>query len=178
MTDRDRVVVEEVSIETKMRSRKMNRGMRYVLGLGLCWVLLAGSTNAQSTAGPSLADAKKALAATESEAGEMGVSLTCAVVDARGTLVALTRMDNARYFTADVAVGKARASAAFGAPSGALSNVGALRLDTVIEGGGMLFLQGAVPITKNGQPVGALGCSGASSQQDEDAAKAGVAAMQ
>ena len=42
----------------------------------------------------------------------------------------------------------------------------------------MLFLQGAVPIMKNGQLVGAMGCSGAASQQDEDAAKAGLAAMQ
>ena len=31
---------------------------------------------------------------------------------------------------------------------------------------------------KDGQPVGALGCSGAAAQQDEDAAKVGVAAMQ
>ena len=36
----------------------------------------------------------------------MGVGLTCAVVDSRGALVALARMDNARYFTADVAVAK------------------------------------------------------------------------
>ena len=162
------------------RSREMRKGIRYVAGLGagLCLGLMAGNAGAQGLVGPSLADAKKGLAAAEGAAVEMGVGLTCAVVDARGALVALARMDDARYFTADVAVGKARATAAFGAPSGALTNVGSLGLDTIIEGGGMLFLQGAVPITKNGQPVGALGCSGASGQQDEDAAKAGVAAMQ
>ncbi len=158
----------------------MNRGIRYVVGLGagLCFALMAGAAGAQGMVGPSLAEAKEALAVAEAAAVEMGIGLTCVVVDSRGTLVALARMDNARYFTADVAVGKARASAAFGAPSGALTNVGALGLGTVIEGGGMLFLQGAVPIMKNGQLVGALGCSGAASQQDEDAAKAGVAAMQ
>ena len=158
----------------------MSGGIRYVVGLGagLCFGLMATTASAQGMVGPSLAEAKKALAAAEGAAVEMGVGLTCAVVDSRGALVALARMDNARYFTADVAVGKARASATFGAPSGALTNVGSLGLETVIKGGGMLFLQGAVPITKNGQPVGALGCSGASSQQDEDAAKAGVAAMQ
>ena len=157
----------------------MNRGIRYVVGLGagLCFGLMAGAAGAQGM-GPSLAEAKEALAVAEAAAVEMGIGLTCAVVDSRGTLVALARMDNARYFTTDVAVGKARASAAFGAPSGALTNVGALGLGTIIEGGGMLFLQGAVPIMKNGQPVGAMGCSGAASQQDEDAAKAGVAAMQ
>jgi glc operon protein GlcG len=90
----------------------------------------------------------------------------------------MARMDTARYFTADVAVGKARASATFGAPSGGLTRIGSLGLDKVIEGGQMLFLQGAVPIMSDGQTVGALGCSGASSQQDEDAATAGVAAME
>ncbi len=158
----------------------MNRGIRYVVGLGagLCFALMAGAAGAQGMVGPSLAEAKDALAAAEAAAVEMGIGLTCVVVDSRGALVALARMDSARYFTADVAVGKARASAAFGAPSGALANVGSLGLGTVIEGGSMLFLQGAVPITKNGQLVGAMGCSGAASQRDEDAAKAGVAAMQ
>ena len=158
----------------------MSGSIRYVvaLGAGLCFGLIVGTAGAQGTVGPSLAEAKKALAATEEAAIEIGVGLSCAVVDFRGALVALARMDSARYFTADVAVGKARASAAFGAPSGGLVRIGSLGLEKVIEGGAMLFLQGAVPIMTDGQPVGALGCSGASAQQDEDAATAGVAAMQ
>jgi glc operon protein GlcG len=148
------------------------------LGVGLCFGLLANAAGAQGVGGPSLAEAKRALAATEEAAIEMGVGLSCAVVDSRGTLVAMTRMDSARYFTANVAVGKARASAAFGAPSGGLTRIGSLGLDKVMDGGEMLFLQGAVPIVKDGQPAGALGCSGAAAQQDEDAATAGVAAMQ
>ncbi len=158
----------------------MNIGSPYVvaLGAGLCVGLIAGMAGAQGMIGPSLAEAKKGLAATEEAAVEMGVGLSCAIVDSRGALVALARMDSARYFTAAVAVGKARASAAFGAPSGGLTRIGPLGLDKVIDGGEMLFLQGAVPIMTDGQPVGALGCSGATGQQDEDAAKAGVAAMQ
>ena len=158
----------------------MSERIPYVvaLGVGLCFGLIADAAGAQGVSGPSLAEAKQALAATEEAAVEMGVGLSCAVVDSRGALVALARMDSARYFTADVAVGKARASAAFGAPSGGLTRIGSLGLDRVMEGGEMLFLQGAVPILKDGQPVGALGCSGAAAQQDEDAANAGVAAMQ
>ena len=137
----------------------MSRGARYVVGLGavLCFGLMTGAASAQGTVGPSLADAKKALAATEGAAVEMGVGLTCAVVDSRGALVALARMDTARYFTADVAVGKARATAAFGAPSGALTNVGSLGLDTVIEGGGMLIPSGCRP---NHEERPADGCPG------------------
>ena len=158
----------------------MSGSSRYVAGLGagLCLGLMAATAGAQGTIGPSLAEAKNALAATEAAAVEMGVGLSCAVVDSRGTLVAMTRMDSARYFTANVAVGKARASAAFGAPSGGLARVGSLGLERVLDGGEMLFVQGAVPITKDGQLVGAVGCSGASAQQDEDAANAGVEAMQ
>ena len=92
--------------------------------------------------------------------------------------MALVRMDDAPYFTADVAVGKARASATFGAPTSALENLGSGGVGDVIAGGPMLFRQGAVPIVQKGQLVGALGCSGASSQQDEDAANAGIASIQ
>ena len=143
------------------------------------WFCITATTlSAQGIAGPSLADAKKALAVTEEKAVEMGVSLSCAVVDSRGALVALTRMDGARYFTADVAVGKARASAAFGSPSGELARLASMGLGEAIHGGPMLFVQGAVPITESDQSAGALGCSGASAQQDEDAARAGVSAIQ
>ena len=158
----------------------MSRFSTVVLGIVALAALVPVDAGAQATpvTGPSLAEAQRALAATEAAANEMGVGLTCAVVDSRGTLVALARMDSASYFTAEVAVGKARASAAFRAPSGALARVGELGVADVIEGGPMLFVQGAVPILKEGQSMGAIGCSGASAQQDEDAANAGIAAMQ
>jgi uncharacterized protein GlcG (DUF336 family) len=41
----------------------------------------------------------------------------------------------------------------------------------------LLPVQGAVPIIRNNQIHGAIGCSGATSQQDEDAAKAALAAL-
>ena len=158
----------------------MSRFSTVVLGIVALAALVPVDAGAQATTvtGPSLAQAQQALAATEAAANEMGVGLTCAVVDSRGTLVAFARMDSASYFTADVAVGKARASAAFRAPSGTLARVGELGVADVIEGGPMLFVQGAVPILTEGQSMGAIGCSGASAQQDEDAANAGIAAMQ
>jgi uncharacterized protein GlcG (DUF336 family) len=38
-------------------------------------------------------------------------------------------------------------------------------------------IQGALPIQKNNATIGAMGCSGASSQQDEDAVRAALAAF-
>ena len=158
----------------------MSRFSTVVLVIMALASLVPVDAGAQATmvTGPSLAEAQQALAATEAAANEMGVGLTCAVVDSRGALVALARMDSASYFTADVAVGKARASAAFRAPSGTLARLRELGVANVLEGGPMLFVQGAVPIMKEGQSAGAIGCSGASAQQDEDAANAGIAAMQ
>ena len=130
------------------------------------------------TPGPSYAEAQKALTAAWAVADKIGVKLSCAVVDSRGDLVALGRMDGARFVTTDVARGKALTSAIFGQPSGGLGAFAASpvfqNLNTAAQGR-LYPIQGAVPIMKNNQALGAIGCSGATAQQDEDAAKAGLA---
>ena len=65
-----------------------------------------------------LHEAKKILQAAEESANAAGIKVVISVVDPRGDLVALARMDGVRYFTADVASGKARVSAILGQPSG------------------------------------------------------------
>lgn len=127
---------------------------------------------------PTMAEAMKALETARAAASKMGVGLSCAVVDSRGDLVALARMDNARFFTADVARGKAQVSAIFGLPSGNLAQFGANPAfgNLNITAQGRLYpVQGAVPVMRNNQVLGAVGCSGGTGQQDEDAAKAAVA---
>src|SRR5262245_36808882 len=59
------------------------------------------------TPGPTMADALKALDMARAAAVKANLNLSCAVVDSRGDLIALTRMDGARFFRADVALGKA-----------------------------------------------------------------------
>lgn len=142
--------------------------------LAAALVAVAGSASAQ-VPGPSLADAKKAIAAAQATATTLKTNLSCVVLDARGAVVAAERMEKAPFFTVDVARGKALVSASFGAPSGALTSLATSGIGTVLPGpASPLFMQGAVPL-KNG---GAIGCSGGSSQQDEDSAKAGAAALQ
>ena len=129
-------------------------------------------------AGPSLADAKKMIAAAQAAATGMKIGLSCVVLDSRGGVVLVERMDNAPFFTADVARGKALVSAGFGAPSGGLTTLAASGIGATLPGPATpLFMQGAVPLTKNNQRLGAIGCSGGQAQQDEDAAKAGAAAF-
>ena len=127
-----------------------------------------------------LQEAEKALQAAQKQAAAMGIRVSIAVVDPRGDLVALVRMDKARYFAPDIARGKAMVSASFGAPSGDFAErAGSPIFQSLnqMNQGRMIFHQGALPITKDGAVIGAVGVSGATSQQDEEVAKAGVAAI-
>lgn len=129
--------------------------------------------------GPTLASDEKMLAAARAKAAELGVAVSCVVVDVHGDLVAAARMDGAGFLTVTVAHGKARTSALFGQPSGALGERGAvLQSIGAAAGQTVLPVQGALPIVQGGKRVGAIGCSGATSQQDEDSARAGMAAAQ
>lgn len=127
-----------------------------------------------------MAEALTALETARAEAAKLGINLSCAVVDSRGDLIALTRMDGARFYTTDIARGKAQLSAIFGQPSGNLSQFGSspffANLNTAAQGR-LYPIQGALPISRDNRVIGAIGCSGASSQQDEDAAKAGLATI-
>lgn len=121
------------------------------------------------------------LAAARAKAQQMNLSnIAISIVDARGDLVAMIRLDSAIWRTAPVSRGKAFASAAFATPSGALQE----RADTPVvrslmiqEDGILIPQQGAVPIMKDGVLIGAIGVSGALSSEDEEVAAAGVAAL-
>jgi uncharacterized protein GlcG (DUF336 family) len=130
-----------------------------------------------ATIGPTLDEARRALTASVAVAAKAGVAISCAVVDARGDLVALQRMDKARFITPDIARGKAMTAAIFGQPSASLEKIGNSpwfqNLNAAAQGR-LYPVQGALPILRNNETLGAVGCSGASGQQDEDSARAGV----
>lgn len=99
-----------------------------------------------------------------------------AVVDNGGNLVYLERLDGTFAAASEVSIKKANTAALFKAPSAKLENSingGRQALITV----GHTFLQGGIPIVVDGQVVGAIGVSGASSaHQDEEIAMAGAKA--
>jgi glc operon protein GlcG len=125
-----------------------------------------------------LAEANRMIQAAIAKAEELNVKVSVAVCDAGGNLLAFNRMEGASAVSATVAQGKAAASAGFGRPSGALAADSPV-IQSIIAtlGGRMLPAQGAVPIYKNGELVGAIGGSGATAQQDEECAQAGGAAL-
>lgn len=129
--------------------------------------------------GPNLMEANRAIAAAHAAAAGAGQAMSCAVVDSRGDLISIARMDGARFFTTDLARGKAVSSALFTQPS---ANLASLPLAVVAAmagtGARLVLLRGAVPVMRNSQNFGAIGCSGGTGQQDEDAAKAGQQLLQ
>jgi glc operon protein GlcG len=122
------------------------------------------------------ADVKKMMAACVAEAERNNWKVTIAIVDDGGFMLNLDRLDGAAVTTAEVAVGKARTSALTRRPSKDFE-------DRVKERPGFLsfpaglFIQGAVPIMHQNECVGAIGVSGVQSFEDEQVARAGVAAL-
>ena len=125
-------------------------------------------------------EAKRIVDAAFTAAKDMGIKVAIAVLDERGDTVMHTRMDGARWWWLDTCRGKAFAATIFGVPSAELTTrltnpVGIAMLG--MQNGRLVYGQGALPIIRDGQLQGAVGVGGGQSQQDEDAAKAGLAAL-
>lgn len=127
-----------------------------------------------------LEGALRILAAGEAKARELGKSLSIAIVDTRGDLVAFHRMDGARWTTVSIARGKAFGAVAYNESTAILAERAGRPVFQALmiqEGGEMIFAQGGLPIREGDSPVGAIGVSGgATGQEDEDVAAAAIAA--
>jgi glc operon protein GlcG len=128
--------------------------------------------------GLELADLKAMAAAAEAEALKNHWAVSIAIVDDGGHLLWLQRLDGAPPISAHIAPAKAN-TAALGRRESRL-------YEEVINGGRISFLsapqltgmlEGAVPIMKDGQCLGAIGVSGVKSSDDVQIARAGIAAL-
>ena len=100
-----------------------------------------------------------------------------AVVDEGGNLMALERLDGTFAAGANISIGKARTAVLFKRPTKAFEDIIKSGRTAMVALPDAYFtpLQGGVPITVDGQIVGGVGVSGASSaQQDEELAMAGA----
>ena len=125
----------------------------------------------------SLAAAKSIAAAAEAEAVKNKWNVVIVVVDEGGQLLYLQRMDGTQYGSVDVAIKKARTSSAFKRPTKVFEDAIAGGRNAIIALEGALPLEGGLPLTYQGQIVGAIGVSGVTSQQDGMIAKAGVESL-
>src|SRR5919199_5945649 len=116
-------------------------------------------------------------AAAARHADEHGYRVVIAVVDPSGELIQLSRTEGAQVASSRVAVDKARTAAIFVRPSREMEQqvtdgrLGALALH------GAHALIGGIPLTVDGEVVGAVGASGETTTEDEAIALAGAAAV-
>ena len=121
--------------------------------------------------------AKKIAVAAEAEARKNNWNVVIAVVDDGGHLVYLQRIDGTQTGSIDVAIGKARTSAAFKRPTKVFDDLAKTRPSITSISPDAVLLEGGVPVMVGGQLVGAVGVSGVTSQQDAQIAEAGIAAL-
>jgi len=118
--------------------------------------------------------------AAVAHAREIGVRINVAVADAGGNLAAFLRMPGAFVQSIDIAVDKAYTSAGFGFRTkdwmAAIGHDEGMKLGFSARPRLVVF-GGGVPIRVNGALVGGVGVSGASEEQDEECALAGLRAI-
>lgn len=131
--------------------------------------------------GPSinLEQAKRAIVAGQAEARKNNWPMAIAILDTAGHLVAYERMDDTQTASIQVAIDKGVSAAIYRRPTKVFE-------DIVAKGGAGLrvmnlrnasMVEGGLPIVQNGKVIGAIGVSGAASDQDGMVAKAAVDAL-
>jgi len=123
-------------------------------------------------------DVAKVLAAAEAEARAHHWTVTIAICDDGGHLLALKRLDGVAPISAYIAPEKARCAALGRRDSGVyekMINDGRVSFLSAPVLAGML--EGGVPIVVGGQVAGAVGVSGVKSSEDAQIARAGIAAL-
>jgi glc operon protein GlcG len=125
----------------------------------------------------SLEAAKRMVTACEAEARRNNWNVSIAVVNAAGELLLFSRMDDAASSSVDISQGKARTAARFRRPTRALDSAMTAGRLAYLAFPGAIPVEGGVPVMANGKVIGAIGVSGATSQQDAQVAQAGVNAL-
>jgi glc operon protein GlcG len=143
---------------------------------------ISSSTSAQTVEKKSLTldGAERVIAAAKAEASKVNApGGVIAVVDAGGNLMALERLDGTFAAGANISIGKARTAVLFQKPTKAFEDIINKGRTAMAALPDSFFtpLQGGIPVVLDGQIVGGVGVSGASSAaQDEELAIAGAEA--
>lgn len=121
-----------------------------------------------------------AVAAAVRYAESLGVHINVAVANTAGSLVAFLRMPGSFSQSVGIAIDKAATAAGFGFPTAQWMAVcgedQGMKLGFAARPGVVVF-GGGLPLRVGGVLVGGIGVSGASAEQDEACARAGLRAI-
>ena len=141
-------------------------------------LLIAGTARAQTVKKVlTLDSAKRITAAAEAEAAKRHSTVVIVVVDDGGYPLVLHRLDDTQVASVDVGIGKARTAAIFRRPSRDFEEQIKNGRTASLVLPGATPLQGGLPVVLDGKVIGAIGVSGNTPQEDEDIARAGLAAF-
>ncbi len=122
--------------------------------------------------------AKAVAEAAHAIAAPRGVAPVIAVVDAGGDLVYLLRPDAAQVASTNVSIDKARTAAIYRRPSKDFEDQAARGRPSALHLARAVPLQGGMPILHDGEVIGAVGVSGASSAaEDQELSQSAAAAL-
>lgn len=121
-----------------------------------------------------LAKSKKIAAAAARKADRMKVHMVIAIVDAGGHLVYLERSDMAQHASIEIAIHKAKCAAAYKRPTKFFEDAVMDGRMTLLTLDGVIAVEGGIPLIEDDKIIGAIGVSGARSQEDGRVAAAGA----
>ena len=124
-----------------------------------------------------LETAQRIADAAEKFAHKKKWNVVITVVDDGGHLIYLARMDGTQIGSIEVAQAKARTALAFKRPTKIWSDALTSGRTPILGLPGVTPVEGGLPLTVQGEFVGAIGVSGVTSEQDGQIAQAGAAVL-
>jgi len=118
--------------------------------------------------------ARKIAAAAVAEGKKNGWNVAVAIVDGDGELVFFERIDSTQAGSIVVSQEKARTAARFKRPTKAFEDALVGGRQAILGLPGVVPIEGGLPLLVDGKIIGAIGVSGATSQQDGVCAQAGA----
>ncbi|MEZ5429375.1 MAG: heme-binding protein [Pyrinomonadaceae bacterium] len=158
--------------------RKILRTAGFI-GLFVIFLNVVGNAQVAEKKGLTLEGARTVIAGAKDYARKNNApGGVIAVVDEGGNLIALERLDGTFSAGANISIGKAKTAVMFKRPTRVFEDIIKNGRTSMVALPDFTPLQGGVPITVDGQIVGGVGVSGASSAaQDEELAIAGANAL-
>ena len=124
-----------------------------------------------------LAVAKKIVAAAEKKALANGWNVVIVIVDEGANLLYLQRMDDTQLASTDIALKKALSAIKYKRPTKTFEESLIGGRQAILKLPGAMPVEGGLPLTCNGEFLGAIGVSGVQGDEDGMIAKAGVDAL-
>ena len=153
---------------------------KVVAGLAMASFAIVAAAQDRPPYGPdvTLDQAKKIAAGANAESRKNNWRMAIAIVDNHGFLVYYERMDDTQTGSVQVALDKAKAAAMYRRPTKAFEDGIAKGRVALLGLSGATPIEGGVPIMVGGRVIGGIGVSGATSDQDAQAAMAGLKMLQ